>query len=130
MTAQETTLIDVLEGRRATYQLLTRFFRTEVDEAFLAALRETRFPAHTGEASMDRGHRLVVSYLSHADADVLSDLARDFSGTFIGSGNDAYSAAYPFEPATRCSCSTALPAWKSWRVRKRARITFPLSWSS
>ena len=97
MTAQETTLIDVLEGRRATYQLLTRFFRTEVDEAFLAALRETHFPAHTGEASMDRGHRLVVSYLSHADADVLSDLARDFSGTFIGSGNDAYSAAYPFE---------------------------------
>ncbi len=97
MTAQETTLIDVLEGRRATYQLITRFFRTEVDEAFLAALRETRFPAHTGEASMDRGHHLVVSYLSHADADVLSDLARDFSGTFIGSGNDAYSAAYPFE---------------------------------
>lgn len=97
MTVQETTLIDVLEGRRATYQLLTRFFRTEVDEAFLAALRETHFPAHTGEASMDRGHRLVVSYLSHADADVLSDLARDFSGTFIGSGNDAYSAAYPFE---------------------------------
>lgn len=97
MTAQETTLIDVLEGRRATYQLLTRFFRTEVDEAFLATLRETRFPARTGEASMDRGHRLVVSYLSHADADVLTELARDFSGTFIGSGNDAYSAAYPFE---------------------------------
>lgn len=97
MTAQETTLIDVLEGRRATYQLLTRFFRTEVDEALLATLREMRFPAHTGEASMDRGHRLVVSYLSHADADVLCELARDFSGTFIGSGNDAYSAAYPFE---------------------------------
>lgn len=97
MTAQETTLIDVLEGRRATYQLLTRFFRTEVDETFLATLRETRFPAHTHEPSMDRGHRLVVSYLSHADADVLTELARDFSGTFIGSGNDAYSAAYPFE---------------------------------
>ena len=61
MTAQETTLIDVLEGRRATYQLLCRFFRSEVDEAFLASLRETRFPAHTGEVSMDRGHRLVVS---------------------------------------------------------------------
>ena len=97
MTAQETTLIDVLEGRRATYQLLCRFFRTEVDEAFLAALREMRFPARTDEPSMDRGHRLVVSYLSHADADVLTDLSRDFSGTFIGSGNDAYSAAYPFE---------------------------------
>ena len=97
MTAQETTLIDVLEGRRATYQLICRFFRSEVDEAFLASLRETRFPAHTGEVSMDRGHRLVVSYLSHADADVLTELARDFSGTFIGSGNDAYSAAYPFE---------------------------------
>ena len=39
MTAQETTLIDVLEGRRATYQLLCRFFRSEVDEAFLASLR-------------------------------------------------------------------------------------------
>lgn len=97
MTAQETTLIDVLEGRRATYQLLTRFFRTEVDEDFLATLREMRFPAHTDVAAMDRGHRLVVSYLSHADADVLTELARDFSGTFIGSGNDAYSAAYPFE---------------------------------
>ena len=27
---------------------------------------------------------------------MLTELARDFSGTFIGSGKDAYSAAYPF----------------------------------
>ena len=97
MTTHETTLIDVLEGRRSTYQLLIRFFRAEVDDDFLAVLREMRFPAHTGEPSMDRGHRLVVSYLSHADADVLTDLARDYSGTFIGSGNDGFSAAYPNE---------------------------------
>ena len=97
MTAQETSLIDVLEGRRATYQLLVRFFRAEVDEAFLGTLREMRFPAHTDEPSMDRGHRMVVSYLSHADADVLTELARDYVTTFIGSGNDGYSAAYPVE---------------------------------
>lgn len=97
MTNPETSLIDVLEGRRATYQLLNRFFRIEVDEAFLSALKATPFPAHTGEATLDRGHRLIVSYLSHAGADVLTDLARDYTATFIGSGNDAFSAAYPFE---------------------------------
>lgn len=97
MTAPDTTLIDVLEGRRATYQLLARFFRTEVDEEFLAGLKASRFPAATGNAKMDRGHRRIVSYLSRAEADVLTELARDYTATFIGSGNDGYSAAYPFE---------------------------------
>lgn len=93
----ETTLIEVLQGRAATYALLTRFFRTEVDEEFLAILRNTRFPADTGVDSMDRGHRMIVSYLSQAEPDVLTQLAIDYSRTFLGGGNDAYSAAYPFE---------------------------------
>ncbi len=97
MTATETTLVDVLEGRRATYQLLARFFRSEVDQEFHDALCATRFPAHTGSDKVDRGQRLIVSYLSRADADVLTELAIDYVRSFIGSGNDGFSAAYPFE---------------------------------
>ena len=97
MTAPETALIDVLAGRAATYALLARFFRSEADEEFLGALRASRFPAHTGVPAADRGYRLIVSYLSHAPADGLTELAIDYTRTFIGAGNDGFSAAYPFE---------------------------------
>lgn len=97
MTTQDTTLTDVLDGRRATYRLLARMFRTEADAELLDTLGAMRFPADTGVAAVDRGHRLIVSYLSQADADVLTELARDYTRTFIGAGNDGFSAAYPNE---------------------------------
>lgn len=97
MNSSEASLLAVLEGRRDTYQLLSRLFRREVDEELLAALLATRYPADSGDAHIDHAYRLIVTYLSHAGSDVLTQLAIDYAHTFIGSGSDTYAAAYPFE---------------------------------
>lgn len=94
---QDINLADVLRGRMATYQLLSRLFRTEVDQELYDTLVTMRFPANTGNDLVDEGYRMICSYLSRADSTVLTELAVDYVRAFIGSGNDGYSAAYPFE---------------------------------
>jgi TorA maturation chaperone TorD len=86
-----------MRSRMATYQLLSRCFRTEVDQGFYDALVGMKFPAHTGNADADAGYRSIWSYLTHASETVLTDLAVDYVRAFIGSDNDGYSAAYPYE---------------------------------
>lgn len=88
---------DALRGRGATYAFLGRMFRKEADQELLDTLKRMRFVANTGNAQVDEGNRLIVNYLNHSDANVLNDLAIDYVHAFIGSGNDAYSAAYPYE---------------------------------
>lgn len=87
----------VLQGRMATYQFLSRLFRTEVDQELYDTLVSMRFPANTGNDLVDEGYRMICTYLSQADSTVLTELAVDYVRAFIGSGNDGYSAAYPFE---------------------------------
>lgn len=90
-------LADLCDQRAALYGLVSRLFQTEVDEAFLAQMRQTPFPASTGDAPIDRGYTLIVTYLSQHGSDAVHDLAVDYVRTFIGCENTAYSAAYPFE---------------------------------
>ncbi len=90
-------LAALLESRRATYALLARLYRRELDEALLADLRAARWPASTGDADADEGYRLIARYLSSRGSGALTELARDFAHTFIGHGQDASSAAYPYE---------------------------------
>lgn len=94
---QDIDLAEVLRGRMATYQFLSRLFRVEVDQELYDTLVSMRFPANTGNELVDEGYRMIVGYLSRADATVLTELAVDYVRAFIGSGNDGYSAAYPFE---------------------------------
>lgn len=94
---QEINFADVLRGRMATYQLLSRLFRVEVDQETYDALVAMRFPANTGNALVDEGYRLICGYLSNAEGAVLTELAVDYVRAFIGSGNDGFSAAYPYE---------------------------------
>ena len=94
-TMQE--LIKLNEQRAATYGLLSRLYRVEVDEEFLTELKAMRFPAATGNTAVDAGYRAIATYLSGADAHAITDLAVDYVRAFIGHGVDAYSAAYPFE---------------------------------
>ena len=94
---QEIGLVDVLRGRRATYQFLSRLFRTEVDQELYDTLVSMRFPANTGNPLVDEGYRMICGYLSQASGDVLTELAVDYVRAFIGSGNDGFSAAYPYE---------------------------------
>lgn len=93
----EISLVDVLRGRMSTYQFLSRLFRVEVDQELYDTLVGMRFPANTGNRLVDEGYRMICDYLSKADATVLTELAVDYVRAFIGSGNDGFSAAYPFE---------------------------------
>lgn len=90
-------LIQISQGRASTYGFLARLFRLEVDEELLETLKATQFPARTGNDDVDEGYRLICSYLSHCDSRATTELAVDYVRTFIGAGNDGFSAAYPFE---------------------------------
>lgn len=100
-TAESATALDelaqVCERRSLTYGLLSRLFRVEVDEGFLAELREMRFPAATGNDQVDEGYRLIATYVGRAQGDALTELAADYVRTFIGAGIDGHAAAYPYE---------------------------------
>lgn len=86
-----------LRGRMANYQFLARMFRKEADQELIDTVSAMRFPARSGNDDIDKGNRKLVSYLSNADDNVLLDLAIDYVKAFIGSGNDGYCAAYPYE---------------------------------
>lgn len=90
-------LAEVMRARAANYRLLARLYRKEVDTALLRELLAMKFPLKTGTPEIDKGYRLLRSYLSHVWEGTLTELAVDYARTFIGHGNTAYSAAYPFE---------------------------------
>ena len=85
------------ERRAETYALLARLYRCEVDEALLEELKRMLFPAHTQVQESDRGYYLVARYLSNSWENTANELAIDYVRTFVGHGNDAKAAAYPFE---------------------------------
>ena len=98
--AEEMTLEDMAEAfevRAQTYGFLSRLFTKEVDEDLLAELTSMRYPVESGNALMNDGYYHMAKYLSNEWADPITKLAIDYSATFLGSGIDAYSAAYPFE---------------------------------
>lgn len=90
-------LIALCEQRSNTYSLLARLYSKEVDQELLDALCGMRFPASTGNADVDKGYRLIATFLSNLWENSLTDLAVDYVRCFIGHGVDAYSAAYPYE---------------------------------
>ncbi len=96
-TASMDELITVNKQRAATYGLLSRLYRVEIDEDLLEQLSGMRFPAATGNPDIDEGHLRIARYLSNTWDNSLTDLAVDYVRTFIGHGVDAFSAAYPFE---------------------------------
>lgn len=94
---KQITVGSVLEGRIATYAMLARLFREEIDEAYLAKLKQMRCPVNTGNADVDVGYKLMHSYLSHVWERSLEDLSRDYLRVFIGSNTTGHAAAYPNE---------------------------------
>lgn len=95
MTTEEVACL--CEERAATYSLLARLYREEVDAELLEQLMATDYPVSSGNASMDAGYYALAKYLSNAWVDPLTKLSIDYTKTFLGSGIDTYSAAYPFE---------------------------------
>lgn len=104
MTAETTNrkelcsdLAELCQGRANTYAFLARLFLKEVDEQTFVDLKSMRFPASTGNKHMDQGYRLMAMYLANTWENSLQELAVDYVRTFIGSGVDSFSAAYPIE---------------------------------
>lgn len=95
MTTDE--LVALNENRAATYALLSRLCRAEVDEALLDELHNQLYPVSTGNANIDEGHRLIATALSGIWENTLTELAADYLRTFLGHGYSGHSAAYPFE---------------------------------
>lgn len=87
----------ICRQRSATYGLISRMFRVEIDGAFLATMKEMRFPLSTGNEQVDEGYRRIATYLSGVWSGTLTELAVDYCRTFIGTKADAYSAAFPVE---------------------------------
>ena len=90
-------LAALFKKRADTYCLLARLYRVEVDEETYEELRQASFPAQTGNENLDEGYRKIATYLSSNHDDAVLQLAIDYVRIFIGHGNTAYSAAYPFE---------------------------------
>ncbi|WP_305297624.1 TorD/DmsD family molecular chaperone [Parvibacter caecicola] len=86
-----------MESRAATYGLLARLYRREVDQPLLDELKTAHFPLNTGNGQVDSGYRLMVGYLSKTWENTLTELAADYLRTFLGHGIDGHSAAYPYE---------------------------------
>ncbi|MDR3316120.1 MAG: molecular chaperone TorD family protein [Coriobacteriales bacterium] len=97
MSVDEVNLADIMEGRGATYRLLARLYREEVDQALLDEMCAMRYAVNTGNEDVDAGNRLFHSYLSAVWERTLTELSVDYTRVFLGNGVNAYSAAYPFE---------------------------------
>lgn len=98
--AEETTLADVhvaLKERTATYGLLSRLYRKEIDERLLNEMRGLRYRVSTGNANVDEGNRLIATYLSGVWENSVTELAADYMRVFFGHGYNGHAAAYPFE---------------------------------
>ena len=90
-------LADLCEVRATSYGLMARLYRSEIDAETLAELISMHYPVESGNALMDSGYYKMAKHLSNEWVDPLTKLAIDYSKSFLGSGIDAYSAAYPFE---------------------------------
>ena len=88
---------EIMESSAAIFELLSQLYASEPSYEFIEALRETRFPAHTGNERMDEGIWKIASYLSKTGDSATEELAADYCRTFMGAGSDSYSAAYPLE---------------------------------
>ena len=95
--AKDMTVAAVLDSRAATYSMLARLYRSELDADYLAKLRQMRCPVNTGNADVDAGYKLLHSFLSHVWERTLEDAARDYLRVFIGSNTTGHAAAYPNE---------------------------------
>jgi TorA maturation chaperone TorD len=92
---------DVTNQRAAMYGLLIRLFRKEIDATLLAELKAMHYPVESGNEHSDRGNYMIAKYMSNIWENSLTELAVDYVRCFVGHGNDAYAAAYPFESVYR-----------------------------
>lgn len=90
-------LIAINEGRAKTYGLLARLYREECTQELIDELYGLKWRVSTGNAALDRGHKLAATWLSGLWENSKTELAADYMRTFFGHGYSGHAAAYPFE---------------------------------
>ncbi len=90
-------LISINEGRAKTYGLLARLYREEATQELIDELYGLHWRVSTGNAALDRGHRLIATWLSGLWRNSATELSADYMRTFFGHGYSGHAAAYPFE---------------------------------
>lgn len=93
----ERDVAGVLGRRSATYALLSRLYRTEIDQELLDEMHGMLYPADADDDDLDTGFLLIATFLSNLWSESLSELRIDFARCFFGHGVDGFSAAYPYE---------------------------------
>lgn len=97
MTLAPRQFLTLMEKRAATYGLLSRFYRLEVDKELLDQMKCTRYELDIDIQDIVEGYRLWSDYLSSNTKQSLTDLAVDYARIFIGVEKNAKSVAYPYE---------------------------------
>ena len=87
----------LMQYRSRMYGFLSRIFEREVDDAFLAQLREMHYPQGTGNPAFDESFRSLYAFMRTSREDVLDVLAVDYARTFLGGGILNGNAAFPYE---------------------------------
>jgi len=95
--AENITIRSIMDGRIATYRMLSRLYLKEIDREYLDEMLKMRCPINTGNIDVDQGYRLFHSYLSKLWERSLEDLQRDYLTVFIGANTTGHAAAYPNE---------------------------------
>jgi TorA maturation chaperone TorD len=95
--AEFSELLEVLEQRSATYMLLSRLYRQEIDQELLDEMHGMLYPAENIDDDLYTGYLYIATYLSNLWSGSLNELKIDFARCFLGQGVDGFSAAYPYE---------------------------------
>ena len=96
-TETRVLLASACDDRAALYGFIARLFATEVDDDLLVQLRENLYRVNGPNEHVNKGNRLIATYLSYAWDWCKEELAQDYVRTFVGHGTDGHSAAYPYE---------------------------------
>ncbi len=90
-------LIELNEGRAKTYGFLARLYREEASQELIDEMFKLKYRVSTGNEALDKGHKLIATWLSGLWENSATELSADYMRTFFGHGYSGHAAAYPFE---------------------------------
>ncbi len=96
----KTELKELMNNRRNIYQLLSRLFQTEIDEALLNGLKTITLPVGLDGSLLSEYNSAFERYNEYFANDFdesIDDLAVDYATTFLGAGIAQGASAFPYE---------------------------------
>ena len=84
--AKDMTVAAVLDSRAATYSMLARLYRSELDADYLAKLRQMRCPVNTGNVDVSTAGKMASSLSAGDPSDGVVLCIRERMDAGISSG--------------------------------------------